>query len=115
MLDSLTYGNPDSSIHRLVSQLPDDRVMAKSNNIITNIKSEKSGMNYDTINHDNDLESKPVRRLPGQSLEEAVAANSKSVNDDKTSNNMRNSRAAGIAALEERLKSAQESQASFSK
>ena len=115
MLDSLTYGNPDSSIHRLVSQLPDDRVMAKSNNITTNIKSDEAGINYDTINHDNDLESKPVRRLPGQTLEEAVSANSKSVNKDEASNNMRDSRAAGIAALEERLKSAQESQASFSK
>ena len=67
------------------------------------------------MNYNNDLESKPIRRLPGQTLEEAVAANSKSVNKDEASNNMRDSRAAGIAALEERLKSAQDSQASFSK
>lgn len=113
MLDSLNYGNPDASINQLVSQLPDDRAMAKSNTAVAgySIKPEAKTIEINNPEIQNPVsESKSIRRLPGQTMQEAVASR-----EPDMQNNMRGSRAAGIAALEERLKSASESQASFSK
>ena len=111
MLDSLNYGNPDASINQLVSQLPDDRAMAKSNTAVAGYSIKPEAKTIEIQNPDiKNPESKSVRRLPGQTMQEAVASQ-----EPDMQNNMRGSRAAGIAALEERLKSASESQASFSK
>lgn len=111
MLDSLNYGNPDASINQLVSQLPDDRAMAKSNTAVAVYSIKPEAKTIEIQNPDiKNPESKSVRRLPGQTMQEAVASQ-----EPDMQNNMRGSRAAGIAALEERLKSASESQASFSK
>ena len=111
MLDTLSYGNPDSSINKLVSQLPDDRV-SNTRGASYSIKPEARVID---IQADKELEtnkSQSVRRLPGQSLEDAMAASNP--NKDNT-NNMRSSRRAGIEALEERLKSASDMQADLSK
>ena len=111
MLDTLSYGNPDSSINKLVSQLPDDRV---SNTTVASYSIKPEAKVID-IKADKELEpnkSQSVRRLPGQSLEDAMAASNP--NKDNT-DNMRSSRRAGIEALEERLKSASDMQADLSK
>lgn len=111
MLDTLSYGNPDSSINKLVSQLPDDRV---SNTTVASYSIKPEARVID-IQADKELEtnkSQSVRRLPGQSLEDAMAASNP--NKDNT-DNMRSSRRAGIEALEERLKSASDMQADLSK
>lgn len=111
MLDTLSYGNPDSSINKLVSQLPDDRV---SNTRVASYSIKPEARVID-IKADKELEtnkSQSVRRLPGQSLEDAIAASNP--NKDNT-DNMRSSRRAGIEALEERLKSASDMQADLSK
>ena len=111
MLDTLSYGNPDSSINKLVSQLPDDRV---SNATVASYSIKPEARVID-IQADKELEtnkSQSVRRLPGQSLEDAIAASNP--NKDNT-DNMRSSRRAGIEALEERLKSASDIQADLSK
>lgn len=111
MLDSLNYGNPDASINQLVRQLPDDRTMAKSNTAVAGYSIKPESRTIEIQNPEiKNPESKSVRRLPGQTMQEAVASQ-----EPDMQNNMRGSRAAGIAALEERLKSASESQASFSK
>lgn len=111
MLDSLNYGNPDASINQLVSQLPDDRTMAKSNTAVAGYSIKPESRTIEIQNPEiKNPESKSVSRLPGQTMQEAVASQ-----EPDMQNNMRGSRAAGIAALEERLKSASESQASFSK
>lgn len=111
MLDTLSYGNPDSSINKLVSQLPDDRV---SNTRVASysIKPEARVIDIQADKELDNNKSQSVRRLPGQSLEDAMAASNP--NKDNT-DNMRSSRRAGIEALEERLKSASDMQADLSK
>ena len=111
MLDTLSYGNPDSSINKLVSQLPDDRV---SNTTVASysIKPEARVIDIQADKELDNNKSQSVRRLPGQSLEDAIAASN--LNKDNT-DNMRSSRRAGIEALEERLKSASDIQADLSK
>jgi hypothetical protein len=111
MLDTLSYGNPDSSINKLVSQLPDDRV---SNTTVASysIKPEAKVIDIQADKELDNNKSQSVRRLPGQSLEDAMAASNP--NKDNT-DNMRSSRRAGIEALEERLKSASDMQADLSK
>jgi hypothetical protein len=111
MLDTLSYGNPDSSINKLVSQLPDDRV---SNTRVASysIKPEAKVIDIQADKELDNNKSQSVRRLPGQSLEDAMAASNP--NKDNT-DNMRSSRRAGIEALEERLKSASDMQADLSK
>lgn len=111
MLDTLSYGNPDSSINKLVSQLPDDRV---SNTTVASysIKPEARVIDIQADKELDNNKSQSVRRLPGQSLEDAMAASNP--NKDNT-DNMRSSRRAGIEALEERLKSASDMQADLSK
>ena len=111
MLDTLSYGNPDSSINKLVSQLPDDRV---SNTRVASysIKPEARVIDIQADKELDNNKSQSVRRLPGQSFEDAMAASNP--NKDNT-DNMRSSRRAGIEALEERLKSASDMQADLSK
>lgn len=111
MLDTLSYGNPDSSINKLVSQLPDDRV---SNTTVASysIKPEAKVIDIQADKELDNNKSQSVRRLPGQSLEDAMAVSNP--NKDNT-DNMRSSRRAGIEALEERLKSASDMQADLSK
>lgn len=111
MLDTLSYGNPDSSINKLVSQLPDDRV---SNTTVASysIKPEAKVIDIQADKELDNNKSQSVRRLPGQSLEDAMVASNP--NKDNT-DNMRSSRRAGIEALEERLKSASDMQADLSK
>lgn len=111
MLDTLSYGNPDSSINKLVSQLPDDRV---SNTRVASysIKPEARTIDIQADKEFDNNKSQSVRRLPGQSLEDAMVASNP--NKDNT-DNMRSSRRAGIEALEERLKSASDMQADLSK
>lgn len=111
MLDTLSYGNPDSSINKLVSQLPDDRV---SNTTVASysIKPEAKVIDIQADKELDNNKSQSVRRLPGQSLEDAMAVSNP--NKDNT-DNMRSSRRAGIEALEERLKSALDMQADLSK
>lgn len=111
MLDTLSYGNPDSSINKLVSQLPDDRV---SNTRVASysIKPEARVIDIQADKELDNHKSQSVRRLPGQSLEDAMAASNP--NKDNT-DNMRSSRRAGIESLEERLKSASDMQADLSK
>lgn len=111
MLDTLSYGNPDSSINKLVSQLPDDRV-SNTTVVSYSIKPEAKVIDIQADKELDNNKSQSVRRLPGQSLEDAMVASNP--NKDNT-DNMRSSRRAGIEALEERLKSASDMQADLSK